>query len=90
MDISLNSNNWNYNPYYKPDNQIVHIHKDSNHPPNIIKQIPKLIEKRISTISSNETTFNELKQIHQKALEKSGYQQTLKCHPANKNVTNNK
>ena len=33
---------------------------------------------------------NESKEIYQKALEKSGYQQTLNYHPANENVTNNK
>ena len=88
-DISLNSNNSNYKPYHKPDNEI-YIHKNSNHPSSIIKQIPALIEKRISTLSSNETIFNESKEIYQKALENSSYQQTLNYHPANENFTNNK
>ena len=53
-------------------------------------QIPTSIEKRISTLSSNETIFNESKEIHQKSLEKSGYRQTLKYHSSNENVSNNK
>ena len=90
LDVSLNLNNSNYKPYQKPDNEILYIHKDSNHPPSILKQIPISIQKRISTLSSNETIFNESKEIYQKALEKSGYRQNLKYHPANENVSNNK
>ena len=37
LDVSLSFNNLNYKPYHKPDNQILYIHKDSNHPPNILK-----------------------------------------------------
>ena len=58
--------------------------------PTIFKQIPTSIEKRISTLSSNKTIFKESKEISQKALEKSGYQQTLKYHPSNENVSYNK
>ena len=81
---------FNYKPYRKPDNKIFCIHKDSNHPLSILNQIPISTEKRISTLSSNETIFNESKEIYQKALEKSGYRQTLKYHPSNENVSNNK
>ena len=83
LDVTLNLNNSNYKPYHKPDNEILYIHKDSNHPLSILNQIPKSIEKRISILSSNETIFNESKEIYQKALEKSGYHQTLKNHPSN-------
>ena len=66
-----------------------YIHKDSNHPPSILNQIPKSVEKRISILSSIEIMFNESKEIHQKALEKSDYQKTLKNHPSNKNISKN-
>ena len=82
--------NSNYKPYRKPDNEILYIHKDPNHPPSILKQIPTSIEKRIFTLSSNETIFNESKEIYQKVLEKSAYRQTLKYHPANENVSSSK
>ena len=90
LDVSLNLNNSNYNPYYKPDNEILYINKDSNHSSIILKQIPASIEKRISTLSSNETIFNESKEIYQKALEKPGYWQTLKHYPAKENVSKSK
>ena len=37
LDVSLNLNNSNYKRYHKPDNEILYIHKDSNHPPSILK-----------------------------------------------------
>ena len=90
LDVSLNLNNSNYKPYQKPDNKILNIHKYSNLQPTILKQIPTSTEKRISTLLSNETIFNESKEIYQEALEKSGYRQNLKYLPANENVSNNK
>ena len=90
LDVPINLNNSNYQPYHKRDNEILYIHKDSNHPPSTLKKIPTSTEKRISTLTSTETIFNESKEIYQKALEKSGYWQTLKYHPANENVSNNK
>ena len=85
LNVSLKLNNSNYKSYHKTDNKILYIHKDLNQPPSILKQIPTSAEKRISTLSSNETISNESKEINQKALEKSGYQQT-KYHPANEHV----
>ena len=66
LDVSLNLNDSNYKPYHKPDNEILYVHKDSNHTPRILKQIPTSIEKRISTLSPNETIFNESKETYQK------------------------
>ena len=47
LGVSLNLSNLNYKPCHKPDNEILYIHKDSNHPPSILKQIPTSIEKII-------------------------------------------
>ena len=92
FDVSLNLNNSNYKPYHKSDIEILYIHKDSSHQHSILKHIPTLMEKTISTFWSNENIFNESKKkkMCQKALEKSSYQQTLKYHPSNENVRNNK
>ena len=59
LDVTFNLNDGTYRPYQKPDNIMQYIHVESNHPPNIIKQIPKTIEKRLSQLSSNEEIFNE-------------------------------
>ena len=41
LDVTLNFNTSNYKPYHKPDNEILYIYKDSNHPLNIFNQLPK-------------------------------------------------
>ena len=59
LDVTFNLNDGTYRPYQKPDNLIQYIHVKSNHPPNIIKQIPKTIEKRLSQLFSNEEILIE-------------------------------
>ena len=49
VDVTFNLNNGTYRPYQKPDNTIQDMHVESNHPPNIIKQIPKANKKRLSS-----------------------------------------
>ena len=61
LDVTLNLNDGTYKPFRKPDDTTTYIHKESNHPPNIIKQLPSAIEKRISTLSSNREIFNDAK-----------------------------
>ena len=58
-------------------NEIAYIHKESNHPPSILRQIPLSIESRLSKHSSNEKIFKESTQIYQEALKKSGYNHQL-------------
>ena len=55
-------------PYGKPDNMSVYINRKLNHPPTVIKEIPKAIAKLISDISSSEAVFNELIPIYSDAL----------------------
>ena len=51
---------------------------ESNHPPNILTNIPESINNRLSSISSNENVFNETSPPYQEALNKSGYNYQLK------------
>ena len=78
-----------YKPFQKPDNILQYIHTESNHPPNIIKQIPKIIETRLSNHSSNETIFLEAVKDYENALKQSGYNVYMKYNPQNQ-VNNNK
>ena len=50
----------------------------SNHPPQILRNIPTAISKRISAISSGEQVFREAAPIYDAALAASGYQEKLK------------
>ena len=88
LDITFNLNDGTYRPYQKPDNIIQDIHVESNHPPNIIKQIPKAIEKLLSQLSSSEEIFNESAPFYKDKLQQSCYQQKVKYNPANTEIHN--
>ena len=57
LDITMDLNSCIHKPFMKPNNTPLYVHKDSNHPKNIIKNIPKGINRRLSMISSNKTIF---------------------------------
>ena len=61
------------NPYKKPNEKLLYISKSSNHPPQIIMQLPKIISDRLSRNSSNKEVFNTAKREYEEALKRSGY-----------------
>ena len=83
LDVTFNADNGKYWPYKKPNSQLQYIHTQSNHPPNIKKQLPKMIEKRLSGISYNQEEFDRAKPAYAQALEKSGYKQKLEFQTEN-------
>ena len=89
-DITLNLSNGTYKPYQKPENTLQYIHKESNHPPCIIRQLPITIETRLSNHSSNETVFRHAAEDCEKALRKSGYNVKLQYKPTNHKNSKNK
>ena len=85
LDITLNLNDGTYRPFRKPDDETNYIHVDSDHPPNIIKQLPISIEKRLSSLSSSKEIFDQSKQHYQDALKQSGHKYTLEYKPIAEN-----
>ena len=57
LDVTFNLKDGTYKPDQKPDNKISYINVQSNHPPNIIKQLPTAIEQRLSNNSSTKKCF---------------------------------
>ena len=88
LDVTFNLKDGTYKPYQKPDNKISCINVQSNHPPNIFKQLPKTIEQRLSNNSSNETIFNEAAPLYDKALSEAGY--GVKYNPNKKTKQKNR
>ena len=78
LDVTFNLSDGSYKPCHKADNKISYINVQSNHPPNIIKQLPKTIKQQLSNNSSNETIFNEAAPLYEKALSEAGYDAKLK------------
>ena len=70
---TFNLNNGAYKPYKKPNDRLLYISKSSNHPPQIINQLPKIISDRLSRNSSNKEVFNTAKGEYKEALKRSGY-----------------
>ena len=66
-----------FKSYMKPNSVPVYINKNPNHPPQVLKELPKTIEKRISTISSSKEIFDNWKTIYEDTLKKSGFQNKL-------------
>ena len=73
LDIKFNINNGTYRPYKTPNDLLSYINKSSNHPQQIINQLSKTINERLSRNSSNEKVFNSSKHQLGKALRHSGY-----------------
>jgi hypothetical protein len=57
------------------------VDKSSNHPPNVLINIPAGVNKRLSSISSEQKMFNMAAPVYQEALAKNGYEYQLKFDP---------
>ena len=80
--MTLDLNTEKFKPYSKPASTPLYVHSKSNHPPNIIRNIPESINRRLSEISYDEHVFKEAAPPYQEALRKSGYSYNLKFQPA--------
>ena len=72
LDINLDLRTGIYKPFMKPNDCPTYIHKHSNHPPSIIRNIPESVNKRLCGISANEEIFKNAIPPYQAALIKSG------------------
>ena len=90
LDVTLNLTTGKYQPYNK-GNHPLYINILSNHLPNIIKNLPGNISKRINTLSADETTFNKSKDLYNNALAESGFKRkiTFQKQQNTSTVTNN-
>ena len=83
LDVKLNLTTREFRPFRKPNDHPIYINSKSNHPPTIIKQLPKMIEQRISSLSSNMEIFDDEIGPYENALKNSGYQYKMKYIPTN-------
>ena len=68
LDIILNLNDGSYRSYRKPNEETNYIHINSDHPPSIIKEIPRSFEKRLSILSSSKNIFQGSAIYYKKCL----------------------
>ena len=81
LDVTFDLENETFSPYMKPNNTPRYVHKSSNHPPQVTKNIPASVNRRLSSISSSELMFETAAPAYREALAKSGYAYELKVDP---------
>ena len=84
--MTFNLINGSYKPYKKPNDTLLYIKKNSNHPPQIIKKLPKTINDRLCKNSSNAEIFHASKVEYEAASKNTGYKNAdFKYNLVNKN-----
>ena len=81
LDISFNLNSGEHKPFRKDDSIPSYININSNHPKHIKTNLPVMISKRISMLSSNEQVFNQEAYIYNEGLKQAGYNENIKYIP---------
>ena len=90
LDVTLDSTTGKYKPYNKPGSIPIYINVKSNHPPNIIKNLPENISRRINKLSSDKSIFENSKGLYDSALSNSGFKDKIKFNPDYKsNISKN-
>ena len=78
LDVKLDMEKKEFRPFRKPNDEPLYIHNSSNHAPTMKKAIFKSVEKRLTSISSNEKVFDEEKPIYEAALKRSEFDHKLR------------
>ena len=78
LDVTLHLSNNSYKPFIKTNQNPSYINVNSNHPKNIIKQIPKAVNLRIGKLSANEKIFKESCKKYIDALKNGGFKEDLR------------
>ena len=73
LDVTFNLATKKYFPFRKAINTPLYINAFSNSQPTIIKQLPKMINKRISDLSCNKEEFDKVKPVSESVLKDSGH-----------------
>ena len=73
LDIEFNLSTPGYRPFRKKNDQTLYVNAKSNHPPTVIKMLPKMIQKRISVLSDTMEVFKEEAPYYQNILRQCGY-----------------
>lgn len=84
LDVFFDLRNGSYQPFKKPNDDPVYVNCNSNHPSNILKQLPLMINKRLCNISSDEVQFCRHKEYYENKLKDAGYAHQLTFNKMNK------
>ena len=77
LDILLDLSTGKTSPYRKPNHTPSYVHRNSSHPPHILKQIPLMVQGRLSCLSSSENEFKNVSPPYNDALRAAGYSESI-------------
>ena len=83
LDVAFNLATEKYFPFRKANNTLLYINTFSNHPPTIIKPLPKVITLRISDLPCKKENFNRVKYVYEIALKDSGHVSSVSFNKSN-------
>ena len=83
LDVTFNLATKKYFPFRKANYTPLYINAFSNHPPTVIKQLPKMINKKISDLSCNKEEFDKVKSVYESALKDSGHFSSMSYNDSN-------
>ena len=86
LDVTFNLLDGTYKPYKKRNDHLLYVNTSSNHPPQVIKQLPISISNRLSNNSSNKQVFDMSKGEYEKALRESGYKNVSLIYTDKKDI----
>lgn len=89
LDVTFRKNG-SFCPFRKDGKITQYVHRQSNHPPSIIRNIPDMISHRINSISSSKEDFDAAKPYYEDALNRSGHQHSNMEFTGNVNMPQNK
>ena len=73
VDVTFSLETSKFFPFKKPNNVPLYINVKANHRSTIIKDLSKMIKKRLSELSCNKGEFDKAKLLYEKSLQESGY-----------------
>ena len=73
LDAILDLSSGTTSSYRKPNDTPRYINIHSSHPPSVIKQIPKMVSDRISSLSSNKEAYDRAIPVYKEALSAAGH-----------------
>ena len=84
LDVQLDLEKGTFKPFAKPNDKLNYVNSQSNHPPGIIKNIPKSVNKRLSKLSATKEVFDEAAKSYQDELNEKGYNYKLEYEATTK------
>ena len=90
LDVTLDLETGLYRPFRKPGDRPLYVSALSNHPPQILKNLPAGIERRLSDNSASKEIFDNAAPIYQAELDRCGYKHKLEYNPREINPSKKK